>query len=730
MRLKMQKPVHQIYSFDEFTLDLTRGSLLRGAEEIKLRPKSFEVLKYLAENGGRLISKDELIETVWQGMAVSDGSLVQCLIEIRQALDDKSQEIIRTVPRRGYIFEKEVSDNGAATIYTEETAGVHLVIEETEETNGHGEGTSQQQQLAVGRRSLIGTVKRHKFVTALALTALLVTASGIAYGVFVFLRRPAGPPFKSVSIKQVTTDGKSGAAVISPNGNYVAFENQDSLWVRQVAAVNPTQIAPPNKKGYGRKVFSPDSNFIYYQQSDVLYQIPVLGGTPRKILEDVKSAAAFSPDGKRLAFVRGGEGEQKLILANADGSGEEQTLAVRKLPEFFILPVLGNTGPAWSPDGTIIVCPGGDGGGFGESYPVAVSVADGTQKPITKKHWNAILQMAWLADGSGFLMNAKDNGTDATRQIWHVSYPNGVPQRIYNDDNEYDTLSLSANSDKLVSVRREVRSNIWVIEFQDDPTNVKQITFGTGQDGYWGLDTTPDGKVVYDSRAGGERDLWIMDADGGNQRQLTNDALMEAFARISPDGRQIVFHLGGKGLWKMDLDGTNRKQLTDGGMFPTYSPDGNWILYTKPKDKWSMWKISSDGGDPVRLTDHPAYHPAISPDGKWIAYKTNNFSREPVLRIIPFDGGEPFKEFAINGNPTWGHIEWTPDSKAITDKRQINEAAQIVSQPLDGGEPKVLVSLKTDSESIRGFAWSRDGKQLFFASGPVNSNVVMFDLVR
>lgn len=131
----MQKPVHQIYSFDEFTLDLTRGCLLRGVEEIKLRPKSFEVLKYLTENGGRLISKDELIEAVWLETAVTDESLVQCLKDIRQALNDKSQKIIKTVPRRGYIFEKEVSDNGA-TIYTEETTGVQLVIEETTEGRG------------------------------------------------------------------------------------------------------------------------------------------------------------------------------------------------------------------------------------------------------------------------------------------------------------------------------------------------------------------------------------------------------------------------------------------------------------------------------------------------------------------------------------------------------------------------------------------------------------------
>ncbi len=119
-----------------------------------------------------------------------------------------------------------------------------------------------------------------------------------------------------------------------------------------------------------------------------------------------------------------------------------------------------------------------------------------------------------------------------------------------------------------------------------------------------------------------------MDADGGNQKQVTNDTLMEALVKVSPDSRQILFHLGGKGLWKMDMDGTNRKQLTDGGMFPTYSPDGNWIFYTKPKDKWSMWKISSDGGEPIRLTDHAAYHPSVSPDGKLIAYQTRSSSAE------------------------------------------------------------------------------------------------------
>ena len=124
----MQKLQHQILCFDGFTLDLTRGCLRgRGDEEIKLRPKSFEVLKYLVENNSRLVSKDELVGAVWPGTAVTDDSLVQCLIEVRRALGNSGQPIIKTVPRRGYIFEPEVvrHDSAArAIVYTEEIEGV------------------------------------------------------------------------------------------------------------------------------------------------------------------------------------------------------------------------------------------------------------------------------------------------------------------------------------------------------------------------------------------------------------------------------------------------------------------------------------------------------------------------------------------------------------------------------------------------------------------------------
>jgi predicted ATPase/DNA-binding winged helix-turn-helix (wHTH) protein len=96
------------YQFGEFTLDVVRGCVLKGGEEIKLRPKVYETLKYLVENPGRLIGKQELMQAVWPDAFVTDDSLVQCTLELRRALDDRNQQLLRTVPRRGYLFSAEV----------------------------------------------------------------------------------------------------------------------------------------------------------------------------------------------------------------------------------------------------------------------------------------------------------------------------------------------------------------------------------------------------------------------------------------------------------------------------------------------------------------------------------------------------------------------------------------------------------------------------------------------
>lgn len=110
----MHTVVPKMLGFENYTLDLMRCALLRGEEEISLRPKAFDVLRYLAERAGRLVTKEELIEAMWPDIFVTDDSLVQCIAEIREALSDDARKIIRTVPRRGYLFAATAGTASAA----------------------------------------------------------------------------------------------------------------------------------------------------------------------------------------------------------------------------------------------------------------------------------------------------------------------------------------------------------------------------------------------------------------------------------------------------------------------------------------------------------------------------------------------------------------------------------------------------------------------------------------
>jgi TolB-like protein len=105
----MQAVDEKTYCFEGYALDLRRGCLRSEDRDVELRPKSFEVLRYLLENAGRLVAKDELIRAVWPNVIATDESLTRCISEVRFALQDQAQRIIKTVPRRGYLLDAPVS---------------------------------------------------------------------------------------------------------------------------------------------------------------------------------------------------------------------------------------------------------------------------------------------------------------------------------------------------------------------------------------------------------------------------------------------------------------------------------------------------------------------------------------------------------------------------------------------------------------------------------------------
>ena len=134
--------------------------MFKGADEIKLRPKLYEALLYLLENAGRLVAKQELIAAIWPGTFVTDDSLVQCVLELRRALGDREQKLIKTVPRRGYIFTAPVVQIAVVKGDVAVRAGSEYFSPRESETRG---------QLPTPHTSLVGRQQQIREATALLL---------------------------------------------------------------------------------------------------------------------------------------------------------------------------------------------------------------------------------------------------------------------------------------------------------------------------------------------------------------------------------------------------------------------------------------------------------------------------------------------------------------------------------------------------------------------------------
>jgi Tol biopolymer transport system component/DNA-binding winged helix-turn-helix (wHTH) protein len=775
----------EFYEFGPFTLDVSERVLLRAGEPVHLTPKEFDTLLALVRGAGRVMSKEELLREIWPDTFVGEATLAQNVFTLRRALGEAEggRPFIETVPRRGYRFAVKVAERREAVAphATGDRQGSHAfaaapteaparIGDENPTLIRQQDGGASVAHEAATPASLpsataataadpanwraqtaalpptdaapaLSKPRDGHPVRAAVLIALAVFGSValLVYAVYRLSVRPdierARTPapergFQSMQVARLPVTGSVAEAVISPDGNYLAYVATEpgrqgaGVWVRQVAAASNTQqlVAPAEETFYGALVFSPDSQHVYYGAArgggggrPSLFRVPVFGGPSEQILAgpfaEVDGPVAFSPDGRRVAYVRGRFG-QEMALVVSDLSGENAREVVRrKPPEVFGL-------PAWSPDGESFACLYGSTDKFeGSSFLAGVTTfraSDGAERRVTDVRWTDVRQLSWLPDGSGVVLSAAEAELSPA-QIWQVSLGAGEVRRVTNDLNTYLGASLTADGSALVTVQTDRAPNIWVAP-SGDAARARQITTGSGKfDGFYGLSWTPDGRVVYASMAGGSWDIWAMNSDGTGARQLTVGARSNYGPSVSPDGRHVVFVSNRAGpafnIWRMDSDGSNPVRLTSGRgeNFPHVTPDGRWVIYaTVGGPDAAVWKVPIDGGEPVRLTGKPASWPFVSPDGKSFVctYGEGPYSVSK-LAVIPIEGGEPTRLYDIA--PTFrANTVWLPDNRGIAFLDSRTGATNVWVQPLAGGKPVQLTNFTSDP--VTAFDWSRDNR--------------------
>ena len=664
----------------------------------------------------------ELQRIVRRCLAKEPDKRYQSIKDVSLELDEIRQELNR-------LSELDYSVQPSSSLSTaQEPAKTERIQQTATESPALSRSTSSAEYL-------VNQIKQHKIAALLVLSVLVLCLVGLSFIAFRSIgRNRSTASNRSLKMTRLTSSGRVNQAAISPEGKYVAYSqvegNKESLWLTQVAVANNTQIASPIETRYLGITFSKDATFIYITRRDkdnpngALYQLPALGGNARKLLMNISSPVTFSPDGKQLAFVRCAgcmdrQAQSAIIITNADGSNEQE-LATQKAPELFT-----PGGPAWSPDGKVLACGVVHRQRDGYRNIVAIRLSDGVIQPITSQQWKGVglsnLRLSWLSDNSGILASGAEQGS--VSQIWYLAWPGDEARNITNDVNSYTQTSLTADSTTLAAVLDNRMINLWTASSQD-MTGAKRITSGADRsDGERGISWTPDGKLVYCSRAGGEESIWMMNGDGSGNKQLSQPPLQNVEPVVSPDGRYVVWASGQSGsweLWRMDIDGNNPKMLSVGGYFQDISPDGQSVLYTPPNAR--MLKVSINGGTATQLTETPVLRPSISPDGKLIACNYRDKPGEEFkIGIFSFSGGPPIKVFDLLRSSRL--IRWTPDGRSVAYVVTEEGVSNIWAQPLDGGPPKQLTDFK--SENIFNFAWSRDGQKIALSRGVVNTDVVL-----
>lgn len=740
----MSSVISHFYRFGDFTIDTDQRVLMRDGNILSVTPKVFETLLILIEHHGRIVEKDELMNRIWPDSFVEEANLTFNIQQIRKALGDNARKpvYVETVARRGYRFIAEVEEVLRDSSARHNQISVRLEGYETEKEKQEGEFLIANQrkhlteQIAAKTQntfSVISFTKRQTFFIAATLSVIILF--GVGFLIWLFgndFKRNENENKKTafnsalplLKIEKMTATGKSSEPVISPDGKFVAYVNETkgrfSIWLRQLATNTSREIVQAsNERIYGL-AFARNGENLYFARGEsenqpALYRVALIGGLPAKLISNSQGTFSISPDNKQIAFIRYSDDNKKCALMISDGDGiNERELVVHTQPERF-------NAPAWSPDGkSIAVAVGPSDSGSREVSIVEINVADSTKREMTSDRWFHIKRMEWLPNKIGLIMSGEKTAGDGS-QLWRISYPTGEVSQITEGVTSYQTISITTDASKAVASQMSLVSDIWVGS-ANKSQNLKRITQAT-TGFYW----MPDGQIVHSSNASVRKDLWVMKPDGTEQRQLTNVG-QNGIPVVSSDNRYIVFisnRSGSNQVWRMNSDGSDQIQLTNIKAAHTLSisPDSKWVIYSLA-DSWHLWKVSINGGEPVRLTDYKSMCPSVSPDGKVIAFIGRDSKNKRKILIVPFDGGMPLMEYEF-ATPELSatRLQWTPDGKGVIYAALRNGLTSLFKQSLGSNAPERLIDLNEDN--LFDFGYSPDGKYLAAIRGSWQYDIVL-----
>ncbi len=671
----MDKESKHFFEFDDLRLEPAQGLLYRGDELVSLTPKATQILVVLVERSGNVLTKEELMKSVWPDTFVEESNLTFHIHALRKALRPaegaEKDRFIETVPRRGYRF--------IAPVRKVVPEPIRAVIAGVEVQSGP-------------------PIPVRQVRPAMGWVLLLAVAALAAVGLRLTRRQDLTPePALLRLTNNVASDTQPD---ISPDGRHVVFvSNRDGgnsqIYVMDADGANPRNLT--NNLSYNEDTpsWSPDGRRIVFQSKrrggpSEIYIMNADGSNPTVLVAGARGA--WSPDGRSIAYEASVDRHREVFVIPA-GGGEPRRLT-------FDHDFAGS--PVWSPDGARILFTAV----ANRHLQVETMRPDGSDRVVLTGDASNNRLAVWSPDAKQVLFNSDRDGTDSL----FLMEADGSLQRRITDGKFMDDEASWSRDGRYIFFESERDGNreIYRMRVPTSPDGAVRLTNNVASDNNptW----SPDGKwIAFDSNRDGPPNIFVMDANGGQVRNLTRSPAADRMPAWSPDGKRIAFvsnRDGAPALLRMAVDGRRLQRNPADGRRPQGSPEGKKICFGHDA---GIWVADLSGQPPRRVTRGEGC--SWSGDGKSLLFDRDDHTLREIFRIA-LTGGEPVpitRDGKTNGGPAM-----SPDGTRIAfNSNRDGTGFGIYLMNADGSNLKRLTGRRIFDGSP---AWSPDGRWIAFVS--------------
>jgi len=677
------------YDFGPFRLDMSERVVLHDGEILPLTSKAFETLRILVESSGHIVEREELMEKVWPGIFVEEGNLSVTISMLRKALRDSSTE-----PR--YIATVPGRGYRFISPVTEVCDGTSDVILETR-TRSHVVLESEEEE-SDAQPQATTPWRGHAEASQAACANSIVIARDYP--------RTRG---KLIGFVRVAVVIVLATAVLVAAAFVV--RRLISKTTASVARIIPLTSLPGSES---QAAFSPDGKqiaFVWNGEKEDNFDIYVkLLNTeiPLRLTTnpDRDNNPVWSPDGRYIAFRRGISKSTVYLIPSLGGPE-------RKLAE--IDPINYGSSLDWSPDGKSLAAV--DRCGSQEACSLSlISIETGEKQRLTLppseyKDFNGYTNPAFSPDGKTLAFIRI--GSLGVSEVYTMPVSGGEPRRLTFDNMTAIGLAWTADGREII-----FRSNrggfptLWRIPAVG---GTPELLPAVGDEAIEPTISHQGQRLVYTHRVT-DTNIWLMEVKSPTTRENSSARLIsstrnDVAPQLSPDGKRIVFvsdRAGSLEIWVCDSEGLNPLQLTSfGGVHtgtPRWSPDSSYIAFdSRPEGQTDIYVISAEGGKPRRVTTETSEDvvPSWSRDGRWIYFGSKRGGDWQVWKV-PAEGGQAMQVTKKGG---FAALE-SPDGRFV-----YYSNGPIWRVPVNGGEEMPIPGF---SEAVPWGQWAVSEPGIYF----------------